>query len=289
MSFESDGSCMRIGSHIRTGGGLAVAAAYAASVGCETIQIFSKSPLNWRSRLHDEDEAASFRTALSKHGITLAATHGAYLTNLASADRDLWERSIDALVDEMRRAEHLTAPAVVTHLGSAPDRRADACRRAAEAVTRALVRTEGISAGIYLENSAASGSTIGGSTDELLAVLKAIPTSLRHRTAICIDTCHAHASGHDLKTRTGWRRLLGPIEQEGVRVPLVHANDAKFGCGSHRDRHAWIGEGTIGYEGFSLMFEQEVMQGSDVITEMPGEAPDKDVINVARLKALRDL
>ncbi|MCL4079077.1 deoxyribonuclease IV [Coriobacteriia bacterium Es71-Z0120] len=279
---------MRIGAHIRTGRGLAEAVAYAASVGCETMQVFSKSPLQWRSPKHDEGEVGSFRYALARHDLALAATHAAYLINVASKDDALWERSIAALADEILRAQALGAPAVVTHLGSSPDARPHACARAAEALARALAQTEGCAAGVYLENSAGSGSTLGATAEEILAVLFAIPTEHRSRAAICIDTCHAHVAGYDLSTEAGWKRLLDPIEREGARVALVHANDATYACGSRRDRHAWIGEGTIGQRGFALMFEQDVVRAADVVTEMPGETPSKDVINVARLKELRD-
>jgi deoxyribonuclease-4 len=251
------------------------------------VQVFEKSPLQWHAARRDDSDIAAFRESLSYHGIALAATHAAYLINPASPDDGLWGRSIDALADEILRAEQMGAPAVVTHLGSAPSPRPAACERAAAAVARALERTTGCVARVYLENSAGSGSTLGSTPEEILAVLSSIPGRLRSRLAVCIDTCHAHVAGYDLSSARGWSDLLAPFAAAGARVALVHANDARFECGSRRDRHAWIGEGTIGCAGFSLMFRQELLHEAEIVVEMPGETPRKDAVNVARLKELR--
>lgn len=279
---------MRIGAHVRTSKGLVDAVTYARSVGCETMQIFAKTPLQWHAPERDERDLSAFRSALAEHGMTLAATHGAYLVNLASLDEELWLRSIDALADEIVRAADLGAPAVVTHLGSAPGSREHACLRVAAAATRALQMTDGCAAGVFLENSSGSGRTLGSSSEEIIAVFDAIPASLKTRVAVCVDTCHAHVAGYDLSTPSGWRTLLSPFARAEARVALVHANDALYGCGSRRDRHAWVGEGTIGEAGFALLFEQEQLSDADVVVEMPGTPPTKDALNVARLKELRD-
>lgn len=279
---------MRIGAHVRTSKGLVTAVEYARSVGCEAIQVFAKSPLQWHAASRAQDDAEAFRLALARADIVLAATHGAYLINLASTDDALWSRSCAALADEIARAEQIGAPAVVTHLGSSTAPRTDACRRAAAALTEALARTAGCGVGVYLENSAGSGDTLGSSAEEVVSVYLTVPADLRARLAVCIDTCHAHVAGYDLTSDRGWRELLTPFARSGARIGLVHANDAMFECGSRRDRHAWIGDGTIGDDGFARMFARAELRDADVIVEMPGEPPAKDAINVARLKAFRE-
>lgn len=263
------------------------AVSYARDVGCETIQVFAKSPLTWASPPRDRREVARFRGALEEADITIAATHAAYLINLASVDDALWRRSVAALVHEIEAAHELGAPAVVLHLGSTPAAPEAARERVASAVEAALRAADFPTVALLLENAAGAGHTFGWRTDDIAAVYAAVPASIRTRLGACIDTCHAHAAGYDLASDHGWRTLLGPLTVAGMPVRLVHANDALGERGSHRDRHAWIGEGAIGTQGFAWLFSQPELQRADVIVEMPGEPPRKDAVNVARLKELR--
>lgn len=219
-------------------------------------------------------------------------THTAYLINLATCDDALWERSVEALADEIVRGALLAADGVVTHIGASGDGDPD---RAALRVARAIDRAFALAGGplelpwLLLENTAGAGSQFGGSFEEIGAVLSRLGYAAG-RVAVCIDTCHAHAYGHDVTTVDGWERLLRGIEAScGVSaVRAIHANDCAFPVGSKRDRHEWIGQGAIGEGGFAAMIGQPTLGGIAAITEMPGETPAKDAINVARLISLRD-
>lgn len=278
---------MRIGAHVRTANGLVQAVAYARSVGCETIQVFAKSPLMWTAPQRDPREVARFRAALDEAGITLAATHAAYLINLASTDDALWRRSVAALAHEIAAAHQLGAPAVVVHLGSTRADLTAAQARAAAAVEAALREADRPAVAVLLENAAGAGRTFGWRTEDVTAVYAAVPDPLRGRVGVCIDTCHAHAAGYDLVSQEGWSSLLGPLTEVGAPVRLIHANDALGEPGSHRDRHAWVGEGAIGLVGFASLFARPELREADVVVEMPGEPPRKDAVNVTRLKELR--
>ncbi len=278
---------MRIGAHVRTAHGLVDAVCYARDVGCETIQVFAKSPLQWSGPARSDEEVARFHEALRDAGVGLAATHAAYLINLSSDDDALWNRSVAALAEEIGLAHRLGAPSVVVHLGSSPRPAETARSRAASAIAEALRATAGTSAAVLLENAAGAGRTFGWRSEDVAAVYAAIEPSLRMRVGVCVDTCHAYAAGYDLRSSRGWDALLRPLSDHGAPVRLVHANDALGGLGSRRDRHAWIGDGAIGLEGFGLLFERPDLQRADVVIEMPGEPPQKDAVNVTRLKALR--
>ncbi|MCX8007403.1 MAG: deoxyribonuclease IV [Coriobacteriia bacterium] len=278
---------MRIGAHVRTSSGLVASVRYAAVVGCECIQIFAKSPLQWRSPRRDRHEVELFWDALRHAGIALAATHGSYLINLASPDDGLWRQSIEALAEEIRLAHVLGAPAVVTHLGSSAAAREQACERAARGIAAALEAAAELPVMVYVENASGAGNTVGATSEELIAVAGAVPPGLRHRVAVCLDSCHAHVAGYDLAADAGWEALLAPLAGASIRIPLIHANDAMFPSGSHRDRHACIGEGTIGTDGFGHMMRRCCRDIGDVIVEMPGTPPEKDALNVERLKAIR--
>lgn len=278
---------MRIGAHVRTAQGLVNAVRYARDVGCETIQVFARSPLQWSGPARSDEEIATFQEALRDAGVGLAATHAAYLINLSSDDDALWNRSVAALAEEIGLAHRLGAPSVVVHLGSSPRPSETARSRAASAVAEALRAAAGLPVAVLLENGAGAGHTFGSRSEDVAAVYASIEPSLRARVGVCVDTCHAYAAGYDLRSSRGWDALLRPLSDRGAPVRLVHANDALGGLGSRRDRHAWIGEGSIGLEGFGLLFERPELQRADVIIEMPGEPPQKDAVNITRLKALR--
>lgn len=278
---------MLIGAHVGVAGGYAKAVEYASSVGCECMQVFCKSPRQWHASPLDPAIADAFRSALTTCGMGPVLVHTAYLINLGSADSSLWERSIGSLADEWCRAELLGATALVTHMGTAyaTEVRSSASR-VATAIDRAWTAAGAPRVRLLLENTAAAGSTFGDGPAELGAVL----TSLRDApdVGVCLDTCHAHAAGWDLSQPGAWATLVDEFEACcGMPIAAVHANDCRFGPGQHKDRHAWIGDGTIGYEGFAGMFAEPRLTGIPVVTEMPGSVPEKDIENVSRLKRLR--
>jgi deoxyribonuclease-4 len=283
---------VRIGAHIHTAGGLVKAASYAAITGCECVQVFAKSPQMWRGPERDPAEAAGFVSEMRALGIGPVFTHAAYLINAGSADDALWERSRMGLVDELCRAAQLHASGVVLHMGTAAtgDLARDAERVAvmvSSALSEAAARCEAPK--VLLENTAGAGRSFGRDVRELCATLEAC-RAMGADAGLCLDTCHGFAAGWDLRGPQGWSDLCDALTARGAleTVDLIHANDCKGDLGEHRDRHAWIGDGLIGAQGFSAMFGEDRLAGVPVIVEMPGEPPRKDQENVARLRSLRD-
>ncbi len=280
---------MRIGVHVSAAGGYPQAAEYARDVGAECIQLFAKSPRQWRAPALCAEKAAELARALAAAGVGPAFTHTAYLINLGTLDDALRERSERALADELARGELLGAVAVVTHLGTAPDGPTMAAQRIAEGVSAAFSASGTDSVRLLLENTAGAGTTFGATPEELGDVLASLPGPVRGRTGVCLDTCHAWAAGLDLGHRDGWRTVMDRFETAcGTdAIGLVHANDCAHELGSRKDRHAWIGDGTIGLGGFEAMFAEPRLTAACAVMEMPGEAPFKDAENINRLKALR--
>ncbi len=280
---------MLIGAHVGVAAGYPEALDYAVSVGCECVQIFAKSPRQWRAAPIDPGVATRFRTKREELGMRWVVTHSAYLINLGSEDDALWERSWMALADELIRATALGADGVVTHIGTnrsgdlqtGASRVAEGARRALQAADTPVV--------LLLENTAGAGASFGNGPTEIGAVLTLLDDDWLERLGVCLDTCHAHAAGWDLSSPGGLDAFVsGTAACCGAgRILTVHANDCLGEAGSLRDRHAWIGEGTIGTEGFRALFEHPGLSGAAVVVEMPGEIPVKDEQNVRRLKELR--
>jgi len=286
---------MRIGAHISVAGGYAKAVEYALEVGCECVQIFAKSPRQWAAVPTDSHAAEDFAELRARRGLGPLYTHTAYLINLATNDAEMWRKSVNALADEISRGRLLQADGVITHLGSNPDPDR-ACRKIAEGIDQAFelaARLPGAGhpsgTRLLLENAAGAGNHYGNTIAQLGAVLAHSETP-REFLGVCLDTCHAHAYGIDLTGSDAWRGALAEIADacgEGA-LRVVHANDCMFERGSRRDRHAWIGDGTMGEAAFEAMML--TLGASDVcaITEMPGEVPFKDIENLRRLKHIRE-
>ena len=277
-------------------------AAYAQEVGCECIQIFAKSPRQWKATPMPLERRDEMRAARKIYDFGPILTHTTYLINITTTNEELYEKSIYALADELVRGSIIEAVGVNTHLGNVPDGdRGVATVRAARAIERAFeiadetCKDRGIqnSTRLILENTAGAGTLYGGTVTELCDVIA--ETSVpRERLGVCIDTCHAWAYGYDVSARDGWQSLLNEfIAADMLDLWLFgHANDCKFGRGSNKDRHAWIGEGEIGFEGFKILLhlgkEHPELDRMCLMVEMPGEMPEKDIINIDALKALRD-
>ncbi len=283
---------MIFGAHVSIASGLAEAVQYASECGCECMQIFAKSPRQWVGRPLQAADVAAFHDARAALGMGPVFTHTAYLINLSTTDEVLRDRSIRALADELERGKQLKAAGVITHIGTDPTGEPEAAAaRAADSIARAFAMTdiaEDSDTWLLLENTAGSGTTFGGRMTDICDIVRrsgegGLPVG------ICVDTCHAHAFGYDVQTSEGWEELVGEIGEscDVASLKAMHANDCVAPRGEHRDRHAWIGEGMIGEAGFSAMVACRAIDHVCAMTEMPGEVPEKDIVNVVRLKVLR--
>ncbi len=282
---------MLIGAHVSTSGGYPKMMEYALEVGCECIQIFAKSPRQWAAKQLDAQAAHELVGLRQAAGDMPLYTHTAYLINLATDDVPLAERSVEALADELVRGGILRASGVITHLGNHPAKDTEAAAsRVAERIVRAFEAADdaGSMTRLLLENSAGAGTGFGCQPLHFQLVADALPAEIGDRVGICVDTCHAHAYGEDLSTAEAWDAYVTAMEAGGLVIEAIHANDCLSERGSKRDRHAWIGEGTLGKESFEAMMRSRRLRATSVITEMPGEVPEKDAVNIERLAALRD-
>ena len=230
---------MRFGAHVSVASGYISALDYAESVGCECIQIFAKSPRQWRGPAIDPVSAQRFLEERQRRAFGPVFTHTAYLINIATSEPVLRERSIEALGDELVRASLLGANGVVTHVGNDPDADpAAAAQRVGEACARAihLAGGDACTTRLLLENTAGAGRTYGSSIEELGASIAASGLS-DDRLGVCLDTCHAFAYGYAVDTQLGWEDLADLIDAAfGLdRLGLIHANDCLFERGSKRD------------------------------------------------------
>lgn len=278
---------MLFGAHMSIAGGYHRAVDRATSAGCQSLQIFTKNANQWRAKPIEQPQAEDFAAARAAAALGPVVAHDSYLINLASPDDELWEKSIAAFAEELRRCEQLDVPYLVTHPGAAKaSSREDAMTRVAAALDR-IYDAHHYPVVTLLENTAGQGTVLGASFAELAGIRR----RSRHaeRIAFCFDTCHAFAAGYDVRSRTGFEATLAEFDSLlGLDLlKCLHLNDSKQGLGKHVDRHAHIGQGEIGEEGFAHFVNEPRFADIPGILETPkDETLAEDRENLARLRGL---
>ncbi len=293
-----DGS-MRIGIHTSIAGSYLNALESARKLGCNALQIFSASPRMWQggsARIADVD-AQAFRARRDELRLGPLVIHANYLINLASEQRMLQTRSIQAFHDEIVRAMALGADFLVVHPGARGESTmGQAISTIIESVKQSSKRAPMGGLRILIENTAGMGTAVGARLEEvgeILAGLRNLPVGA------CLDTAHLFAAGYDIKTEAGLASTIGQIDGAiGLEnVPVIHANDSKIPLGGRVDRHEHIGKGKIGAEAFARILRHprfgtagpEGLTGRAFIAETPIDDPGDDRRNVAALWELAGL
>jgi deoxyribonuclease IV len=272
---------VRLGVHVSVAGGLDQAVARASSKGCETFQIFSSNPRAWRSTPITEESAERFVSRLRQSCISPAVDHMPYLPNLASAKDEVYAQSIQALARELDRCRTLSIPYLVTHLGShLGSGREKGLVRIVEAIRSAFNGSKGDSV-LLLENSSGTKNSMGSTFSDLAEILFSLPEYSR-RLGVCLDTCHLHAAGYDLRTGSSLDATLDQLQGKICldKLMLIHLNDCKGRIGAHLDRHEHIGLGQIGEEGFRAVLTHPFLVRLPMILETPVDARRDDFGNL---------
>jgi len=279
----------RIGIHTSTSGGVETAAERAYRLGCNTFQIFSSSPRQWKPYLLGRSQCDQMRGLREKYGIKPLVIHTNYLINLAGVNPEFLGKSIEAFRAELERALALCAEYLVLHPGSfRGSSREEGLDRVAAAIREAANGLD-LKAGnlmVLIENTAGAEYSLGGSFEqvaELVAKLRGlIPIGA------CIDTCHTHVAGYDIVSEAGMHETMAQLDATvGLKnVAVWHCNDAKAARGSKLDRHQHVGKGMIGLEPFRRLLNDPRTAHSAFIAETPIDEPGDDLRNVETLKGL---
>ena len=265
---------MILGAHVSTSGGIHLAPARGADIGATAIQVFTKSPNQWRDPALPPDAREALAKSMSNHDIWGIFAHDSYLINMASPDPTLNAKSRTALEHELHRCETLGIPYLVSHPGNYIDDREAGIRRNARGYTECLERVGDVR--VLLETTAGCGTSLGSNFEELAELRACIPASLRPRVGFCADTCHLYSAGYDLVNDydSVWQRWDSVIGLEHLHC--FHLNDSKTSFHSCRDRHELIAEGSLGPRPFRRImtdprFERvmkviETPKGEDLVT-----------------------
>jgi len=278
----------RFGAHMSISGGLYTACERGRRAGCDIIQIFSKNQQQWRARPLTGAEIARFKEAQQSEGVPVVMVHDSYLINLAAPGDELWHRSIDAFREELERCAALGIPYLVTHPGAHVGSGEEAgLHRVADALNQLFDAGAGAGVTVLLETTAGQGSSLGRRFEELARLIEL--TRQAERVGVCVDTCHIFAAGYDIRSAEAYAVTMAELERIiGLeRVKAFHLNDSQKDLGSRVDRHAHIGEGRIGIEGFRALVNDPRFAGLPMVLETPKEEDlADDVRNLATLRSL---
>jgi len=278
----------RFGAHLSIAGGMDEAARRAGAMRCECLQVFVKSPSQWRFAALADDEVARFRAAAAEAALAPVVGHASYLVNLASPDRALYEKSRACILEEWDRCERLGLGGLVLHPGAHMGSGAAAgLARIARALDWLHRRRPGRAARLLVETTAGAGTTLGGRFEHFAQLLDA--AACADRLGLCIDTCHLWAAGYDIRSAAGLDETLAALDAAAglARVAVVHANDSKGDRGSHLDRHEHIGRGRIGPQGFRRLVNHSALRDLPFILETPKEDAAGREMDPVNLRALR--
>ena len=256
-----------LGAHVSSQGGVAMAPARGGSLRATAIQLFTKTPNQWRERVLGAEQVERFRQEVVRHKLEAVVSHDGYLINLASPDPVLRARSIESFRQELERSRALGLRAVVSHPGNYMDERAAGLERNAAGYAECLRSVPG-DVEVWIEGTAGSGTALGARFEELRDLRNALPDGIRTRVGFCLDTAHLHAVGYDLaRIEAVWEEFDRVIGRDLLKC--LHLNDSRAARGSRVDRHEWIAEGQIGPEPFRRIMRDARLAGVVKIIETP--------------------
>src|SRR5438876_790656 len=277
-------------------GGLPRAVERAVAHRCDAFQIFAKNANQWHGRSLAPAEIREFREKVEEAGIGPVVSHASYLINLATTSPLLHQQSMDAMGDELDRAEALGLFGVVLHPGCyTAGNEADGLELIAEGLLELLRARRRGRTMVLLEHTAGQGTALGATFEQLASIIAKM--SDHRRVGVCLDTCHLLASGYDLCSPEGYASTFAQFERlVGFdRLKVFHLNDSKRPLGSRVDRHEHIGRGFLGLEPFRRIVNDRRFKRLPMLLETPkaeGKAKgaiEVDPLDEANLNALRTL
>ncbi|MBN1349189.1 deoxyribonuclease IV [candidate division KSB1 bacterium] len=262
-----------LGAHVSISGGIHLAPARAADLGCTAFQIFTKNQRQWQAKGIGAEEIHEFESRLKELGYTRQAicAHDSYLINLAAPESEQLHKSRLAFIDEIHRAAALQIPYLVFHPGAHKGAgETDALKRIAESLDFVFDQCPDSMVQALLETTAGQGTALGYRFEQLRQIIDLVANPLH--VGVCLDTCHIFAAGYDIRTELAYRETMAQFHEivRFEKLKVIHLNDSLKSLGSKVDRHANIGRGELGSEAFRLLMNDPELSRLPKILETPG-------------------
>ena len=261
---------LHIGCHLSSSKGFAAMGKTALSIGADTFQFFTRNPRGGKAKAVDPEDALALRSICAEHNFAPLLAHAPYTMNPCAADEHLIEFAHMVMEGDLAMLEHLPGNMYNFHPGSHVKQGSDVGVAKIAAMLNSVLFAE-MHTTVLLETMAGKGSEVGRSFEELASILDKV--QLNAKLGVCLDTCHVFDGGYDIVND-----LEGVLEQFDKLIGLdklhaIHINDSKNILGSHKDRHACIGEGNIGLAALSAVTNHPQLKHLPFYLETPNELP----------------
>lgn len=259
---------MLIGNHLSASKGYAAMGKAALALDANTFAFFTRNPRGGKAKEIDEKDVEKFLNFAKEHEFGKIVAHAPYTMNLCAAKEDVRSFSKEMLLDDLKRMEYTPYNYYNFHPGSHVGQGAEkGIALIAEALNEALKPEQTTT--VLLETMAGKGTEVGRTFEELREILDRV--ELNDKMGVCLDTCHVWDGGYDIvndldDVLNEFDRVIGLD-----RLKAVHFNDSMNDCGSHKDRHAKIGEGKIGAEAMRRVALHPLLEGRPFILETPND------------------
>lgn len=262
---------MIIGGHMSIGGGFAEAPERARNIGLDAMQVFTKNQRQWIAKPLNMEDVNFYLENMKRFDIKITVAHASYLVNLAAPEQDKFEKSIESMVHELQRCESLKIPYLIFHPGAhMGEGEKNGLKRIVDGINKIIEKSEGIKAKITIETTAGQGTNLGYRFEQIGFILDNV--SDKSKVRVCMDTCHIFAAGYELRSKDGYEKTMDEFSRNigFENLVAVHLNDSEKALGSRVDRHAQIGRGYIGREGFKNLLKDKRFSNMPLILETPG-------------------
>lgn len=259
---------LTIGCHLSSAKGYRAMARDAEKINANTFQFFTRNPRGGKAKAIDPEDVKAFCAKASELGIQKILAHASYTLNACSSDEKVREFAYNTMADDLMRMEHTPGNFYNFHPGSHVKQGAETGIRLISDMLNQILRPEQ-STTVLLETMAGKGSEVGRNFQELREILDRV--ELQEKMGVCLDTCHVYDGGYDIVNDLDgvldtFDRVIGL-----TRLKAVHLNDSMYGLGSHRDRHAKIGEGKIGKEAIVRIINHPALKDLPFYLETPND------------------
>ncbi|MBC8526847.1 MAG: deoxyribonuclease IV [Candidatus Cloacimonetes bacterium] len=279
---------MNLGAHISIAGGVYNIFERARGITAKSIQIFTKSNNRWFSKPYNAKDIEKFHNLKEKYNPFAVFAHVAYLINLCSPNHETEKRSIDALIDEIKRCEQLNLPYLVMHPGSHLGKgKKWGLNKIVENLNYVISQNPDCKVMLLMETTAGQGTNLGYSFEQLKYILEKVKR--KEKFGVCIDTCHIFAAGYDISTKSAYEKTMNKFNKIiGLKkIKVFHLNDSKHPLNSRKDRHQHIGKGEIGLDAFRCLMNDKRFSEIPMVLETPKD--DLKNMDIENLKVLRSL
>ncbi len=240
----------------------------ATSLGADTFAFFTRNPRGGGIKALDRNDIDAFRQLAEDAGIEVVVAHGAYTVNPCAAKKQVRDFAFQALTEDLERMEYLPHQLFNIHPGSHVGQGIDKGVDLIADVLNDVLRSE-YTTTLLLETMAGKGSEVGSRFEEIAAIIDRV--ELKEKVGVCLDTCHVWDAGYDIVGDL--EGVVGHFDEViGLdKLKALHVNDSLNACGSHKDRHARIGEGAIGSDALLALLRHPALGHLPCILETPND------------------